>query len=96
MLQETKLGRIVVGNIQQTLPTRNGTIVCKLNTAERIDTQLKKFWEIEEPPHDIMFTGEDIKCEKHFEQNVRRNQDGRYVVKMPMKSMEECWEIPSQ
>jgi hypothetical protein len=75
-----------VGKIQQTLPTRNRTIVCNLNIVERIDTQLKKFWEIEEPPHDIIYTREDVKCEKHFEQNVRRNQDGRYVLKMPMKS----------
>jgi hypothetical protein len=57
VLQETKLGWIVVGKIQETLPTRNRTIVCKLNIIERIDTQLKKFWEIEEPPHDIIYGG---------------------------------------
>jgi hypothetical protein len=57
MLQETKLGRIVVGKIQQTLPTRNRTTVCKINIVERIDTQLRNFGKLRNPRMTLYIRG---------------------------------------
>ncbi|XP_028167833.1 uncharacterized protein LOC114358151 [Ostrinia furnacalis] len=55
------------------------------------DHLLKKFWELEaEPslPKMKMLTAEEQACEALFSQTTKRDVDGRYIVKLPFKSVD--------
>ncbi|XP_076660146.1 uncharacterized protein LOC143363453 [Halictus rubicundus] len=43
----------------------------------------QRFWELEEVPTSAISTPQDEACEKHFKDTHRRDQDGRYVVRLP-------------
>lgn len=47
------------------------------------DTELRKFWELEEISWSRLLTPEKEKCEKHFLYTHSRPDQGRYVVKLP-------------
>ncbi|KAK9751507.1 hypothetical protein QE152_g4964 [Popillia japonica] len=44
---------------------------------------LQKFWEFEECNQKQNHTAEDHTCEDHFIATHKRNQDGRFIVKLP-------------
>lgn len=49
-----------------------------------LDASLKRFWEIEEFPYvNSIKSLEDEKCEKYFEETHYRNEEGRFVVRLP-------------
>ncbi|XP_076660353.1 uncharacterized protein LOC143363689 [Halictus rubicundus] len=43
----------------------------------------QRFWELEEVPTSAISTPQDEACEKYFKDTHRRDQDGRYVVRLP-------------
>ncbi|XP_076660052.1 uncharacterized protein LOC143363338 [Halictus rubicundus] len=43
----------------------------------------QRFWELEEVPTSAISTPQDEACEKHFQDTHRRDQEGRYVVRLP-------------
>ncbi|XP_023247540.1 uncharacterized protein LOC111643637 [Copidosoma floridanum] len=45
---------------------------------------LQRFWELEEVPSVCRHASDDIDCERIFA-NYRRDADGRYIVRLPMK-----------
>lgn len=48
---------------------------------------LTKFWKQEEiPTSSLTLSPDDAKCEEHFGTTFSRNQEGRYIVKLPLKS----------
>ncbi|XP_028172142.1 uncharacterized protein LOC114361346 [Ostrinia furnacalis] len=51
------------------------------------DDMLKKFWELEGEPcvAKKMLTEEEVKCEQLFVATTRRDESGRYVVRLPFK-----------
>ncbi|XP_064075076.1 uncharacterized protein LOC135194141 [Vanessa tameamea] len=54
----------------------------------RCTSNLKRFWELESDiqlPKEKLFTDEEKFCEHHFETNTRRESDGRYIVRLPLK-----------
>lgn len=51
--------------------------------------QLARFWELEEITFQKSFSAEEIACEEHFENNFARNEDGRFVVALPLKDTVE-------
>ncbi|XP_052743937.1 uncharacterized protein LOC128199251 [Bicyclus anynana] len=54
----------------------------------RDDNLLKQFWELETEPNNIFqkkLTNEEIKCENLFQSTTTRDNDGRYVVRLPFK-----------
>src|SRR5580765_826020 len=51
-----------------------------------LDMQLKRFWEIEELPHQNHISPEDMRCEKHFASTHSRTPTGRYIVRLPFKT----------
>ncbi|KAJ8917026.1 hypothetical protein NQ315_012944 [Exocentrus adspersus] len=53
-----------------------------------IDTQLQKFWEIEQVNEVSSLSSDDEKCETHYQNTVTRNPCGRFVVKIPMHTTE--------
>ncbi|XP_035232906.1 uncharacterized protein LOC118204716 [Stegodyphus dumicola] len=57
-----------------------------------IDSELKRFWELEEVPNstDTVLSPEEQFVETHFRENYSINSDGRFVVKLPfLKSKSE-------
>lgn len=46
---------------------------------------LKKFWEIEEIKESPQISPEEASCEQPFVRGYRRDQNGRYIVKLPLK-----------
>lgn len=80
-LQKTRLGWVVAGSsASQTAITETS---CCLTSLE---TQLAKFWTIEEVAIDKPKSKEEIECEAHFANNITRTNEGRYVVRLPFRS----------
>lgn len=52
---------------------------------ERLDSQLRRFWELEEVPKPKIVNAEDEICENLFRSTTTRARDGRYVVRLPFK-----------
>lgn len=88
--QCTRIGWIIYGNTR--VPQ------CKLaalhaiaETSEsvddiRLDELLQRLWEVECVPQKHLRTKEEQLCEDHFVTNTVRNENGRYVVKLPIKA----------
>uniref|UniRef100_A0ABD2XDY7 Integrase catalytic domain-containing protein n=1 Tax=Trichogramma kaykai TaxID=54128 RepID=A0ABD2XDY7_9HYME len=79
---KSHLGWILSGSAER--PGQGGTIVC-LQVDDKLNDQLKSFWEVEEPPHVLPWSKEDKQCEEHFKRNTVRLPDGRYQVRLPLK-----------
>jgi len=85
-LQKTKLGWVISGMAHRSSNKETATL-CHLTTANELDKSISRFWEVE---HDVSFsnasqyTSDERKCEVHFQQNVRRNDEGRFIVKLPI------------
>lgn len=83
--QNTKLGWILSGRMAPQELTNTRMINLHLQVKE--DLLLKQFWEIEREP-DMLgkpLTKEEIKCEEIYEETTVRNDEGRYVVRLPFK-----------
>lgn len=82
--QEIKLGWIAGGTINS---INTQIISCNLNAnlAPALETQVAKFWEIEEVCNDPILSIDDTMCKQQFKQNYRRQSDGRFIVPLPLK-----------
>lgn len=60
--------------------------MCQLLTLE---TQLSKFWEIEEIAYIKPNSAEEIECETHFANTTSRDSTGRYTVRLPFRRTNE-------
>nr|XP_023021429.1 uncharacterized protein LOC111509830 [Leptinotarsa decemlineata] len=77
-----KLGLIVAGEIENPVATR--LITCHLGLhAEQFDSDLTRFWEIEEIPSSKLSSPEEKACEVHYSLHTTRDKSGRYVVRLP-------------
>ncbi|XP_023247778.1 uncharacterized protein LOC106643923, partial [Copidosoma floridanum] len=73
-------GWVIVGGIKS---HPEGVATCNL---VELNEQLAKFWELEEVSNQSVFTTEESACENHYVQNTRRDDSGRYIVRLPFKS----------
>lgn len=46
---------------------------------------MKRFWELEKCDLKRTLTKEEAECERHFESTTYRDEDGRFVVSLPLK-----------
>ncbi|CAK9826629.1 hypothetical protein ANTRET_LOCUS4442 [Anthophora retusa] len=83
ILQNTQVGWIVTGEIVNQKPNRQGRAGRLCHIATSLDTQIARFWEIEEIPEHDFLSAEETECETHFAQNTTRNEQGRYIVRLP-------------
>ncbi|XP_043263916.1 uncharacterized protein LOC122404087, partial [Colletes gigas] len=81
ILQKTRLGWIVIGEVNLYNNQSNKKKTCLLTT--NLEKQISKFWEIEELPNKKHLSSEELACETHFIQNIDRNTNGRYTVRLP-------------
>ncbi|XP_045495987.1 uncharacterized protein LOC123694566 [Colias croceus] len=83
--QNTHLGWILSGRIGEN--EESNPRVVNLHLQVREDNILTQFWEIEREPDLIgkKLTKEEIRCEEIYESTTTRNEEGRYVVRLPFK-----------
>ncbi|XP_050357238.1 uncharacterized protein LOC126777960 [Nymphalis io] len=84
--QETQFGWVLSGRVRNNVTSKNPQLV-GFHIRVKEDDLLKKFWEIEREPDAILkkSTKEEIKCEQFFEATTTRDNEGRYVVRLPFK-----------
>jgi len=84
VLQETALGWIIAGNIQANCEYQKKEY-CGISTKITIQNQLEKFWHMEEIKQSKDRSLEETQCEEHFITTHSRNQEGRFLVQLPLK-----------
>ncbi|XP_055589044.1 uncharacterized protein LOC129741345 [Uranotaenia lowii] len=85
-LQKTVLGFIVCGKVSAPAPLRDNTLTSHVCSDEALNVQLERFWEVENFDDGKALTTEELSCEEHFKQTVQRDDSGRYVVRLPMRT----------
>jgi len=55
-------------------------------TAMDIDNTLQKFWELENVQSNTKLEPEDDQVEKHFLATHSRDENGKYIVKLPFNT----------
>ena len=85
-LQESIFGWIVSGPVKTTTADFQVNYFSgHVTTPPTTDSLLSKFWAPEEVLERKFLTLEEIHCEDHFSYTTKRNQEGRFVVRMPFK-----------
>lgn len=82
-LVNSVLGWIVSGKTSRSTP--NSPIIANVATLPDVHQLLERFWKLEEdftsPNHSV----EEATCEEYFRRTVRRDSEGRYIVRLPYK-----------
>ncbi|XP_036149070.1 uncharacterized protein LOC118647739 [Monomorium pharaonis] len=86
-LQKTRLGWILAGRtIDDSSPTSEARVLHAAVSNAMLHTQLERFWQTEEIANGPCGHSMDERaCESHFMENARINEQGRYIVKLPIK-----------
>ncbi|KMQ91804.1 hypothetical protein RF55_8288 [Lasius niger] len=84
--QSTILGWVIFGPVTNTMGSREPVRVHHVIRGFELENELRRFWEIEEPPSELHLTEDEIICEEHFKQTHTRDHEGRYVVRLPFKN----------
>ncbi|XP_058816996.1 uncharacterized protein LOC131680291 [Topomyia yanbarensis] len=85
ILQQTVLGYIVCGKVSEPVSEPTVTQCSHVCAEDPLDSQLERFWEIENFDDGKAFTSDEQFCEDHFTDTVSRDQKGRYMVRLPMR-----------
>ncbi|XP_066248814.1 uncharacterized protein [Euwallacea similis] len=91
ILQKTPLGWVVAGRVpcdQGKVGKANATLSNCFPTQDSLNEKLERFWLVKEvnPNPRAKMTREELECESHFAQTTTRDEDGRFVVKLPLKN----------
>lgn len=80
ILHSSRLGWIVSGAISS---TNMKSTICKVSI-NNLKEQLSRFWELEECAELKILSPQEVACEEHFINNVKRDFDGRFIVSIPL------------
>nr|XP_049706201.1 uncharacterized protein LOC126056614 isoform X3 [Helicoverpa armigera] len=81
ILRSSELGWIVTGHISSPKDTFSQCLL----TQGQLDIDLTRFWEVDSVSLEHSQSAEERACEKSFTVNTTRNNDGRFVVTIPLK-----------
>ncbi|XP_014614683.1 PREDICTED: uncharacterized protein LOC106792696 [Polistes canadensis] len=81
MAQGTVRGLLVISTGATRTPQ---SVNCHTATVD-LDSQWEKFWKIEEVAESSIRSHEENLCEPHYKNNTRRDDTGRYIVRLPFK-----------
>lgn len=88
--QRTKLGWIVIGASKNPTAsdrsTANLVMLSSVSEKENLGRNLRRSWELEEVDQKRTTSFEDRQCERLFQQGCRRNVDGSYTVRLPVRN----------
>lgn len=65
--------------------TNGGQPICIISTGDSLNAMLQRFWEVDNLDQGRAFTAEEQRCEDHFRRTVRREPDGRFTVRLPLR-----------
>lgn len=86
ILQQTMLGWIVAGTTKNTMNNEVKSYLC--TDTKELQNQLERFWQIEEPATESRkFSNEEEECLTFFEETTKRDKNGKFIVKMPLKNI---------
>lgn len=89
-LQNTIFGWVITGRAGRSVAD---DVFCGMVNNIDLDSQLRKFWELEEFKGKPEFTVSESSIEENFERSVRRDETGRFVVRLPfIKNKEDLGE----
>ncbi|XP_065355419.1 uncharacterized protein LOC135949893 [Calliphora vicina] len=79
----TIFGWVIMGNVNK--QPEMSILIAHVHTG--LDEQLQRFWEIEQcEVQSKHLTPDEEHAEQHFMENVQKQSDGRYMVKLPFKT----------
>ncbi|XP_063900182.1 uncharacterized protein LOC135119722 [Zophobas morio] len=86
-LRESVFGWVLTGKISG--PSQNNIVACisNANPQDMLNKEIHKFWELEETAVNTSnsFSVEELTCERHFSETVKRDINGRFMVRLPFK-----------
>ncbi|XP_018373378.1 PREDICTED: uncharacterized protein LOC108767813 [Trachymyrmex cornetzi] len=85
ILQKSLLGWLVSGSINIVESKKHSQTSCNLSTLEELCQTVQRFWEVENYANIKNSTSEEKYCERLFETSYMRQNDGRFVVKLPVE-----------
>ncbi|XP_058840872.1 uncharacterized protein LOC131696343 [Topomyia yanbarensis] len=85
LLQKTILGYIVCGRVAEPITEQTSVQSRHVCTEDLLDSQLKRFWEVDNFDDGKAYTSNEQACEDHFNENISRGSDGRYIVRLPLR-----------
>jgi hypothetical protein len=77
-LQKTQFGWVVGGS-----PLLRSTAKVFHASTANLETDLTRFWELDEGPLTKHISEADRRCEEHFQNHVQRTSEGRCIVALP-------------
>ncbi|XP_055632599.1 uncharacterized protein LOC129773073 [Toxorhynchites rutilus septentrionalis] len=80
ILTESVFGWIVCGGIS--VPNHGIHINCNVSASEKLDDLIARFWFCEEIGS-TKYSPEETRCELFYQQTVRREANGRYIMSLP-------------
>ncbi|XP_050054711.1 uncharacterized protein LOC126549477 isoform X2 [Aphis gossypii] len=85
----TQFGWVIVGAIEgsREYSTASSLVVHAASDNQNIGELLQRFWEVEELDIKHSPSTEDEACERHFQETVSRDCNGRFHVALPFKSI---------
>lgn len=84
--QNSRLGWLVSGTTKTKTDSSSQCSIRVHTTLVEVDQLLRKFWELEEvSTKETPTTLLDKYCEAHFKETHSRNEEGRYIVRLPFK-----------
>lgn len=87
--QDTQFGYVIAGMQTDINQSENHLLKRVFNTTIidecSLEKLLQRFWEQEEISDNPTWTAEEEACESHFKATHFKNQEGRYVVELPLK-----------
>lgn len=84
LFQKTQLGRILAGDFTQSLGATNAKC-CNLSITDNLDTLVSRFWELDQGSSRGELSLEERQCDELYMRTFRRNQEGRFIVSLPMR-----------
>ncbi|XP_060841938.1 uncharacterized protein LOC132922439 [Rhopalosiphum padi] len=86
--QRTKLGWIVAGpvfNNKSNLKETQNICLSTYQVDDNLDERIAKFWRLENIDKNTNYTLEEKACYDHFIKTVRRDETGKFIVRLPFR-----------
>lgn len=88
--QETRFGYIISGQVSYTAERVDSSIMSLVACTNqddgiRLEEKISKFWQSEEILPEKSYSLEEKMCQRHFDNTVKRNEDGRFTVCLPFR-----------
>eukprot|EP00102_Acyrthosiphon_pisum_P024198 XP_016661408.1 PREDICTED: uncharacterized protein LOC107884242 [Acyrthosiphon pisum] len=91
IFQETRFGWVVAGPVLRksckgTKDVSSVTHTACVDNDTHFENLISKFWRIEKLETDPPLTLEEKMCRSHFDKTVRRDKNGRFIIRLPFKN----------